>query len=79
MNLFGSNASGSSLSEFKDPFKKDCVERIWFSIRKSWNGRDTIYASVVYFTNGKTKGEQEIEADDFINLVKKTEDFVKSL
>jgi len=80
MELIGENIKSSGLSDFKDPFNKECVREIFFFVRKEFCGNKGIqYDSTVYFKNGNTKGEQNIKADDFVSLVKKTEDFVKSL
>lgn len=78
MNLFDNSNSGAQLTDFKDPFGKDCVEGIWFWIRKEWKDR-IVYESQVKFKNGNTKGEHNMNADNFIDLVKKTEEFIKSL
>lgn len=79
MNIFGNNTNSTSLADFKDPFIKDCVEKIFFIIRKDMWGKSLKYSATVYFQNGNTKGEQDIEAGNFVDLVKKVEDFVKSL
>lgn len=79
MNMFGGN-NNKALADFKDPFNKDSVETIMFYIRKGMFDRSKIsYSSTVSFKNGNTQGTQNIESDNFIDLVKKTEEFIKSL
>lgn len=79
MNIFGGN-NKNALTDFKDPFNKDYVDCITFWIKKDLFDKSKItYSANVYFENGKTKGEQKIEAKDFVELVKKVEDFVQTL
>lgn len=82
-NIFGSKegeSASSSIADFKDPFNKECVYQIFFFIRRDKYTHGGIeYNSVVYFENGNTKGEQKVYGENFVDLVKKTEDFVKSL
>lgn len=73
LTLNTKSTSDNKLDLFKDPFKRESVERVTFWLT------DYEHSSKVYFSNGNTKGEQEIYADDFNTLVLKTQDFINSL
>lgn len=74
------NEESKFLNEFKNPFNSEKIERVFFVVRKDlFDENKIIYRSTIYFKNGNTKGEQEVDAKDFIELIKKTENFIKTL
>lgn len=78
--LKGHDEHNSFISEFKDPFKSDKCDSIMIYVRKSNSSKNGIrMTSWVEFKNGNTSGKQQIEAEDFPSLIKKTEEFIKSL
>ena len=83
LELLGSqNEQKQYLSEFKDPFKSDKIEKIWISIRRGFfsDSRDKIeYSASIEFKNGNTEGKQNVEADNFPTLIYKIQEFIKSL
>lgn len=80
MDLLGEKQPSNGLSELRDPFKKDCVEKIWFRIQKAYfHPYEIKYMAEVEFRNGPTRGEQSFTAEDFPSLVKKVDDFTNSL
>jgi len=81
MELFKSKQEQESfVSDYKNPFMSDKCERIFMHIRKDiFSEGEIIYEAVVKFKNGNTSGEQQIDASDFPSLVKKVEQFIKSL
>ena len=73
------NDNNKSLIDFKDPFIKEKCEVIEFRIENyKWN-KSTVFKSTIYFSNGNTRGNHNIIANDFNQLVKLTEEFIKSL
>ncbi len=66
------------LSELKDPFTKNGVDVIRFTIRKNWDGV-LEYRAGVEFKNGGTSGQQALQAEDFVALVQKVESFIGGL
>lgn len=78
-NLLG-NDEKKFISEFQHPFKSDKVTCINFEIRKDfWSNNVQVFKSRIEFNSGKTSGMHRIDAENFIELVKKTEEFIKSL
>lgn len=67
------------VSEYKNPFSSDKVDAINFFINKGIFDGKISYKSYIKFKNGNSSGEQKIEASDFNELVKKTDEFIKSL
>ena len=49
----------------KDPFKKNCVKRIYVSYSESWGGQEWWANGNVEFSNGNTKGEQTFVGETF--------------
>ena len=48
MNLLNVNIENFP-SEIKDPFQKDCIESVWFSIYKnSWSGEINMHSTVEF-------------------------------
>lgn len=68
----------SGLSNFSNPFEKDCVQNIFFHIRKDFNGHFQLNASVEFICNN-TEGKQRFSSDDFGELVKEVEKFIQQL
>lgn len=66
------------ISELKNPFDKNCIEVIRMRIDKDWHGNSQ-FRAYIEFKNGSTSGEQSINAVDFVDLVKKVEEFIKNL
>lgn len=81
MNLLGEPfKKGNEIGVLLDPFKADKIEKIFMHIGRNTFNREQIYfMSTVHFKNGNTRGEQEITANSFPDLVKSTEEFIKSL
>lgn len=77
MNLLGNK--NNYISELKNPFDKDCVKDISFYLFKSRVSGNFNFASNVSFENGGTEGKQKFTANNFAELVKKTEDFINNL
>lgn len=68
------------ISEYANPFRSDKVSVISMFIRNdSFNPGVITYRANIDFTNGNSKGQQTIQADNFPDLVKKVELFIKSL
>lgn len=76
MNLL--EGATNSLSILKDPFHHQNIEAVMLRMWRWRDGTFRFYATVE-FQNGNTKGEQKIEADNFSDLIKKTEAFIKTL
>jgi hypothetical protein len=75
-NIIGGAAG---LANFKDPFKKDCIQNITMHIgRKIFKPDEIEYFANVYFKNGDTRGEQRIVGVDFADLVRKVQEFIKT-
>jgi hypothetical protein len=64
---------------FSDPFSMNCVDNIWFSIRKRRNTQKFCTSASIEFINNNTKGEQRFEAEDFQTVVLQVENFIKQL
>lgn len=81
MNLLGNSKGSTELQNFKDPFNKDGVDQIRFSIarNKSMFRKDKRGEATVYFTRGDTSGEQKFYSDDFKDLVNQVDTFINSL
>ena len=81
MNLLNKDGNSNGLSNFSDPFGKDCVETVRFFINKqpSFFKQNKRGSATVSFKKGSTSGEQEFFSDDFQDLVKQVDDFIKSL
>ena len=73
------NIQSSELQDFKNPFRKESVESIWFNMRKNIFTGNPTYTAAVKFKNGNTAGEQNFTADNFQNLVKKVEQFIEEI
>lgn len=67
----------TGLSNFKDPFAKDCIVSISTYCFVSFDKRE--YTGSVEFKNGDTKGEQEFEGTSLTDVLKKMEAFVEQL
>lgn len=81
IDIFKSSEEKKSfVSTFSDPFKPDKVEEIDLTIRNNWwSNHKTEYKAVIRFKSGDTTGTHRIEAANFIELVQKTEAFIKNL
>lgn len=68
------------VSDYQNPFQSDNIEKIMFTIEKSWwtDGKTT-YRSSINFKTKLTTGTHRIDASSFTELIAKTESFVKSL
>ena len=76
MNLLGNE---NQLSEIKNPFTSDKVERIVFTIRNYEYMNEPEYEANIHFNGGSTSGKHEVKADNFVNLVAKVERIIKNL
>ncbi len=81
MDLLGNKGSSGIPSTFMDPFKKDKVNKIIMHIEgPRWlNDQKTTYEATVYFRNGDTSGNHDIKGTDFVDLVNKVQEFIKTL
>ena len=61
----------------KDPFKKNCVKRIYVNYSEGWINEVWIANGVVEFGNGNTKGEQKFEGASFDEVVQKIKIFIE--
>lgn len=75
-NLESLRQAENKISELKNPFNKDCIQLVTIWICKTWTPQ---FQSKIKFINGNTTGEQNLEAQDFKSIIKKTEDFIESL
>jgi len=64
--------------KYSNPFDAGNCNSVIFNIRKSYQD-ELKYEATVYFKNKDTEGKQQITSNDFISLVLKTEQFIKSL
>jgi len=72
----------SQLEKFNNPFCKKNVDIITFEIhdRKNSMFRDNCYMEAkISFENGNTKGYHKIFANDFVELVIRTQNFIDGL
>lgn len=68
------------ISDFKDPFKMDKIEKIHIWIMRGiFNSNTILFQADVSFKNGNTSGKQEFEAEDFQSLVLKVQSFINGL
>lgn len=74
-------SDSKAISELKDPFSKDGVERISIELCKSTSlFRDgKRHKAVVHFTNGATSGEHKICEDDHKILFQRIQTLINSL
>jgi len=77
--LFKSEKEKEELSELKNPFEKECISSVWFSISRKWDKTGWDMYAKIGFQNGETKGEQKLEAADFGTLVKRVQSFLEQL
>jgi hypothetical protein len=76
-NFKGENFN--EISPIKDPFKKNCLESVFFYVRKSILSEKINFTSTVKFKNGNTTGEQNFDEKDFETLLKKTISFINTI
>ncbi len=81
MNLLGNSKGSSELQNFKNPFDKEGVERVTFTIAKrpSMFRNDKKGEATVYFMKGDTEGKQTFYSDEFKDLVNQVDTFINSL
>ncbi len=60
----------------KDPFKKNCVKRIYVNYSEGWTIGKWSGNGAVEFENGNTKGEQKFTGESFDEVVAKIKAFV---
>lgn len=68
-----------SIADLKDPFTQECIESVWFWCNKNTFRNSIEYRATVKFKNGNTTGEQKFDAESFEMLVRKVDNFTKSL
>jgi len=61
----------------KDPFKKNCVKRIYVNYSEAWGGEKWTANGTVEFSNGDTKGEQKFSGVSFDEVVSKIKIFIE--
>lgn len=76
MNLLQGTVGG--LSILKDPFAQQYLEGVLLRAWRGHDGKFNFYAKVE-FKNDDTKGEQQINATSFDDLIRQTEAFLKTL
>ena len=80
MNLFENKEQESEfVSDYSNPFDSDNVDEITFNIGKNLFTKEVEYISIISFKNGLTTGRHKIKSNSFIELVKQTQYFIKSL
>lgn len=77
LKLFGNTSSVPS--SLNNPFATDKVENIWIHMRKNLFSEEFIFTGSVEFTNGRTKGKQEFEGADIMDVVKQIYSFLEEL
>jgi hypothetical protein len=77
LKLFGDTSSVPS--SLNNPFATDKVENIWIHMRKSLFSEEFSFTGSVEFTNGRTKGKQEFEGTDIMDVVKQIYTFLEQL
>lgn len=65
-------------SILKDPFKNNCVKRVYVSFSELFNSSWGAYGEVE-FSNGGTSGKQTFKGDSFDEVVLKIKTFMKNL
>ena len=68
-------------SEFKNPFNKDSIDRVYYEFHrsKSMFRKDCFHKASIYLKQGNTSGTQEFFDDDPEKLRKKVENFINNL
>jgi hypothetical protein len=75
MNLLGNE---NQLSEIKNPFTSDKIEKIVFTICNYEFMKEPEYEAKINFNIGSTSFKHEVKADNFVNLVAKVEQIIKN-
>ena len=69
-----------TLTDFKDPFSKNKVERINIFIYKGmFDENKLVHSATVKFKDGNTSGAQDFQANSFAELINKINSFIKNL
>lgn len=77
LKLFGNTSSVPS--SLNNPFATDKVERIFICMGKRMLDGTFYFSGSVKFSNGHTKGEQEFEGTDIMDVVKQIYSFLEQL
>ena len=78
MDLLGKNKG--TLTDFKDPFSKNKIDRINIFIYKSlFDDTKLVHSATVKFKDGNTSGAQEFQANSFAELINKIDSFIENL
>lgn len=77
MNLL-ENTGSNAMSILKDPFATKHIDGVLLRAWRQYDGSFNFYAKVE-FKNGDTKGEQQINAASFDELISKTKAFIETL
>ena len=78
--FFGTKKEGELPSIIKQPFIQECITDINMRMhRNCFNKNEVKFSATIYFENGNTRGEQEIEANNFFELYQKVYNFCMSL
>lgn len=78
-NLFKNEKEEKFLSTYSNPFNSDKLECVTLRINKSIWSKKVEYTARIDFKSGDTSGDHKIKANDFHELIKNTEQFIKSL
>lgn len=76
--LFGNNFN-SSASLISNPFIKECITDIRISYYKGFISDDDNFVGKVIFKRENTKGEQNFEGSDLVDVFKQVYNFCNNL
>lgn len=82
MDFLLKGEDSSTIQVQKDPFRKNCIERVSIIFRKTLFTDSPVWDGNICFKNGQTKGEQDFTVngeDGFQELVNQVQNFIKSL
>lgn len=77
LKLFGDTRNVPS--SLNNPFAHDKVKRIFISMNKDLFTDKFRFRGSVEFSNGRTKGEQEFEGSDIMDVVRQIYTFLEEL
>lgn len=79
-NIIGKVKESSCLVDFKDPFNKGSIVRIFINIHKAmFVPHDVQFLANIEFKNGNTEGNQRIKGTDFNDLMAQVQSFIDNL
>lgn len=79
-NLFGVEEFKSDLVDFGSLLNPNCIEKIWISAHKRWDGKSYSISANITFRNGSNCFEKSFEnCDSLKDAYMKVYDFVSKL